>query len=128
VPSNVEVTDRIYHLALRHEWRQAVDRGGHYRRSTLGRSLEQEGFIHCSFAGQVERIANLVYRGRRDVVLLVIDPSRVSAEVNVENLDGGNELFPHIYGPLPIDAVIRVDAVPLGTDGRLDTVGLVEGD
>jgi len=128
VPSNVEITGRIYHLALRDEWRQAVDSGGHYRRSTLGRSLEQEGFIHCSFAGQVEVIADLVYRGRRDVVLLVIDPSRLQADLHVENLDGGNELFPHVYGPLPIDAVIRVDAVPLGTDGRLNTVGLVEGD
>ena len=64
----------IYHLALRNEWEEAVERNGPYRRSTLGRSLDDEGFIHCSFAHQVEMIADLVFRGR-DVVLLTIDPS-----------------------------------------------------
>ena len=96
----------IYHLALRDEWHEAVERNEPYRRSTLGRSLDDEGFIHCSFAHQVEMIADLVYRGR-DVVLLSIDPSRVQAEVRVENLEGGEDLFPHIYGALPLDAVVR---------------------
>lgn len=90
-----------------------------YRRSTLGKSLADEGFIHCSFATQVETIAELVYRGRTDVVLLVIDPSRLGAEVRVENLDGGEGLFPHIYGELPIDAVTHAHELPLGENGRL---------
>jgi uncharacterized protein (DUF952 family) len=127
MPANVEVTTRIYHLALGDEWRDALDRGEPYRRSTLGRSLEDVGFIHCSFAQQVQVIADLVYRGCRDVVLLVIDPSRLQVEVRAENLEGGKELFPHIYGPVPADAVVRADAVPFDATGRLNAVGLVDG-
>ena len=96
----------IFHLALRDEWREAVDRGGSYERSTLGKSLTEVGFIHCSFAAQVAATAELFYRGRDDVVLLTIDESAVSFRVE----DG----FPHIYGPVPLDAV--VDVVALGPD------------
>jgi uncharacterized protein (DUF952 family) len=114
-----ERPQRIYHLALRDEWDEAVERNEPYRCSTLGRSLHDEGFIHCSFAHQVEMIADLVYCGRGDVVLLSVDPSRVEGEVRVENLEGGEHLFPHVYGALPLDAVVSVDQVPVGDDGRL---------
>lgn len=109
----------IYHLALRDEWDDAVASGA-YRRSTLGRSLDDEGFIHCSFAEQVQLIADLVYRGRDDVVLLEIDPDRVSAEIRVEQVGGAPQAFPHIYGPLPADAVTRVRALECRSDGALD--------
>lgn len=66
---------RIYHLALRGEWLETLDAGTGYRRSTLGLSLADVGFIHCSFADQVQAIADAVYRGRSDVVLLEIDPA-----------------------------------------------------
>ena len=111
--------DRFFHLALVDEWRNA-QRAGDYRRSTLETSLDEEGFIHCSFAAQVQATADRYYRGRADVVLLTIDPSRLQVEVRVENQ------FPHIYGPLPVDAVTRVDAVPVDLDGRLVTEPLVE--
>lgn len=109
----------MYHLAVAVEWEAAVESGTDYRRSTLGASLDEVGFIHCSFAGQVQRIADLVYRDRADVLLLTIDRSRLDAEVRVENLEGGEDLFPHIYGPLPIAAVSLVESVPLDPDGRL---------
>jgi uncharacterized protein (DUF952 family) len=115
----------IYHLALEKEWREAVERRGGYGRSTLGKSQAEVGFIHCSFAGQVETIARLIYRNRRDVVLLVIDPSRVDSEIRIENLDGGGDHFPHIYGTLPIAAVVRVQTVPMRDDGTLDLEGLI---
>ena len=99
-----------------------------YRSSTLGKSLEleEEGFIHCSFAGQVQAVADLIYRGREDVVLLTIDPARVPATVCVENMVGGDELFPHIYGPLPLDAVVATDDVPRAADGRLVVSPLID--
>jgi glutathione S-transferase len=109
---------RLFHLALRDDWRVAVEHGD-YQRSTLGKSLDDEGFIHCSFASQVQRIADGVYRDRQDVVLLTIDPSRLSAEVRVESFDADGEPFPHIYGPLPIDAVVLAQSVPVAADGRL---------
>jgi uncharacterized protein (DUF952 family) len=128
VQTSTGPTRPIYHLALRDEWSEALESGAGYRRSTLGRSLDDEGFIHCSFATQVQMIADLVYRGRHDVVLLVIDPSRVRSEVRVENLDGGEELFPHIYGPLPVDAVVRAVGVLLDGAGQLMAAALVERD
>jgi uncharacterized protein (DUF952 family) len=75
------------------------------RHSTLGKSLDEEGVIHCSYANQVESTADLVDRGRRDVVLLVVDPSQVQAEIRTENLEGGTDLFPHIYGELPVEGL-----------------------
>ncbi len=62
---------------------------------------------------QVQGIADAVYRGRSDVVLLTIDTRRLRAEVRIE---GG---YPHIYGPVPTGAVLAAQAVPLGGDGRL---------
>ena len=115
----------IYHLALEEEWREAVERGGPYSRSTLGKSQAEVGFIHSSFATQVEATARLIYRGRGDVLLLVIDPSQVHAEIRIENIDGGDDRFPHIYGELPIAAVVRVATVPLLDDGTLDLEGLI---
>jgi uncharacterized protein (DUF952 family) len=114
----------IYHLALRPDWDEAVARG-QYTRSTVGKSLADEGFIHCSFASQVESIARLLYRGRDEVLLLVIDTSRVPDPVQVERVDDSEEAFPHLYGPLPLDAVIRVAPVPLDAIGELRLDGLI---
>ena len=108
----------IYHLALHDEWEAAAATGA-YRRSTLGKSLEEQGFIHCSFDSQVQATADLIYRGRSDVLLLTIDTSRLRSEVRVESVDGGTNRFPHIYGPLPVDAVVQVQALPIADDGRL---------
>jgi glutathione S-transferase len=125
VAAHGDPQDWIYHLALEGEWREAAERGGPYGRSTLGKSQAEVGFIHCSFARQVEATARLIYGGRKDVVLLVIDPSAVHAEIRIENLDGGGERFPHIYGELPAAAVVRVAAIPWREDGTRDFDGLI---
>jgi len=91
----------IWHLAVDVEWEEALARGGPYRRSTLGKSLEEVGFIHCSFEDQVAGTARLIYPGRTDLVLLTVETDRLAAEVIVE--DG----FPHIYGELPLEAVVE---------------------
>ena len=98
----------IYHLALADDWADSLASGRDYATSTLGISLEQQGFIHCSFADQVQRIADLFYRGRRDVVLLRIDPTLLTSPVRVEEADA--DAFPHVYGPLDLEAVL--DARP----------------
>jgi uncharacterized protein (DUF952 family) len=121
-PRPEETITVIYHLALRKDWEDAVAARA-YRRSTLGHSLEDVGFIHCSFPSQVQRIADLVYRGRDDVVLLEIDPARLTAELRVEPV--GTDEFPHIYGELPVDAVLRVTPVPVDSDGRLRIDGAI---
>jgi uncharacterized protein (DUF952 family) len=83
------------------------------------------GFIHCSFVAQVGKIADLIYRGRPDVLLLEIDPSLIHSEIRSENLEGGDDLFPHIYGELPPNAVVRVQPIPLHADGTLNLSGLL---
>ena len=81
-------------------------------------AFEREGFIHCSHAHQVIAVANRIFRGRPDLVLLEIDPSALDCRVVEENLEGGTELFPHIYGRLKMSAVIRVHEFPCGSDGQ----------
>ena len=107
----------IYHLALARDW-QAALADGSYATSTLGVSLAQQGFIHCSFADQVQRIADLVYSGRDDVLLLSLDPAAVTAPIRVE--DVGSDAFPHLYGELEVSAVRGVRPLAQGPDGRLD--------
>ncbi|MEB3168828.1 MAG: DUF952 domain-containing protein [Synechococcaceae cyanobacterium] len=104
----------LYHLALRSDWRQACAEGV-YRRSTRGRSLEQEGFVHLSAAHQLPATAARFYADLPDgeLVLLCLDPQRLAAahlEVRWEpapgqRSSGAGELFPHLYGALPLQAV-----------------------
>ena len=115
----------IFHLALDAHWSEAIESGRSYARSTLGKSLADEGFIHCSLASQVGTIADLVYRGRRDLILLVIDPSLVSVEIRLENTEDGDDLFPHVYGELSLPAVVRAETVPPKDDGTFDLRGLL---
>lgn len=114
------MTPHIYHLALRRSWEAARDAGEPYRRSTIDKSLDDEGFIHCSYQDQVQGVADRFYRGRTDVLLLTIDTSKVEAEVRTENQ------FPHLYGPLPIEAVVREEPVALGDDERLLVSALLD--
>ena len=75
-----------------------------------------DGFIHFSTASQLRDTLRLHFAGQGDLMLLAI---RVSAldDLRWEPSRGG-QLFPHLYGSLPVEAVIRVDDLPLGPDGR----------
>ena len=103
------------------DWQRAPEKD--YDISTLGVSLADQGFIHCSFRHQVQQIADVVYRGRDDVLLLRIDPDRLSARVVVEAPREGDDAFPHIYGPLNRQAVVESSRLRLLADGRLDAGG-----
>jgi len=101
----------LYHLALADDWQQARQLG-EYRISTRGQSLEQVGFIHASYAHQLEGTHQRFYADVSDLRLLVIDPTRLAAHgiaVRPEAAPGSGELFPHLYGPLPLDAVCLVE-------------------
>jgi uncharacterized protein (DUF952 family) len=89
----------LFHITTHEAWRQALIEGV-YRAD----SLETEGFIHCSTIHQVVRTANRFYAGQTDLVLLVIDANRLDAELIYEESEPG-ERFPHLYGPLDLDAV-----------------------
>jgi uncharacterized protein (DUF952 family) len=107
----------VHHLALATEW-QAARTDGEYRTSTLGATLDDVGFIHASFAGQLAATARRFYAGVTDeLVWLVIDTERVTSPVRIEEASNGGH-FPHLYGPLPVSAVIDVVPVEM-VDGRL---------
>lgn len=98
--------ERVFHLALAADWLQAK-RDGHYRISTLGRSLAEEGFVHASRAHQVRGVHDTFYEGVTEpMVLLEIDPALLASPVVLEVPDGADEAFPHIYGPVDIGAVV----------------------
>ncbi len=94
----------IFHIAARADW-QAALAAGTYRAD----SLQVDGFIHCSTAEQVVRVAQRFFCGREDLVLLSIAVERLEAEVRSEDLAGEGELFPHLYGALNLDAIVAVE-------------------
>ncbi|MFI0453984.1 DUF952 domain-containing protein [Actinomadura sp. 6N118] len=105
--------ETLLHIAERRHWEPARTAGVSYAMSTLGRTLAEEGFIHCSSdLSQVEGVLGRFYTAvdHKDLLLLTIDVSRLDAEVRYEPADG--QLFPHIYGPIPLTAVIDVRPVP----------------
>ena len=108
----------LYHLALAGNWAEAAE-AGEYRVSGLGMTLEEEGFIHCSLPNQVQRTADKFYRYRPDVLLLTIDPDRLTAPLRLESNHPGGEAYPHLYGPLNLDAVVDVRPVHPHADGRI---------
>lgn len=73
-------------------------------------SLTKEGFIHCSSQDQLVAITNLVFSKRDDILILEIDAQKVTSKVLLEDLKGHGR-FPHIYGPLNLDAVVNVHAM-----------------
>jgi uncharacterized protein (DUF952 family) len=105
-------TGTLLHITTPPAW-EAAGASGAYR----GDTLESEGFIHCSLEHQVLEVANRIFGGRRDLLLLFIDEGRVGPEVRFENLEGGSELYPHVYGPLNSDAVTAVRALVPDDDG-----------
>lgn len=109
----------LYHLTLRQEWDRAL-REGVFRSSTLGLALADVGYVHCCFARQLPLVARAHFGGVREpLVLLTIDRSRLSVRVTVEPAAGTDEVFPHIYGPVDLGAVVEVTPVPRDPDGGL---------
>ena len=100
----------LFHLALLDEW-QTAQASGSYSVSTRGMTLEQVGFIHCSWREQVDATYQRFYADAGEVVLLEIDPAAVGVPLRADAIPTG-ELFPHLYGPLNPAAVQSVAAMP----------------
>lgn len=100
----------ILHITSKQEWLDAQTRGEY-----VAPSLTSEGFIHCSTDKQILNVANAFYRGRTDLVVLSLDETRIRSEVKweapagppAENISEA-DLFPHIYGPINLDAIASV--------------------
>ena len=94
----------LFHIAMPDDW-TAAQATGRYTASTRGRTLAEEGYVHCSFAEQVAATAARFYGDVDEVVVLQIDPNLLSSAVIVEDLIGSGEAFPHVYGPIELAAV-----------------------
>ncbi len=102
---------RLFHIATAADW-AAASATGRYTTSTRGRTLAEEGFIHASRGDQWHGVRARYYADVTEpLVLLVIDPDRLTSPVLDEEVPGSTETFPHVYGPIDLDAVVQV--IPL---------------
>ena len=103
------------HICAKDDWQLAQDRG-----ELRPDSLDAVGFIHLSTSEQVHLPANRLYAGRTDLMLLHVDPDRLTAPVRWEPgvpTDPESMLFPHLYGPLPVLAVTSITPYQPEPDG-----------
>lgn len=98
----------IYHVTTQAEWELATQIGEY-----VAPSLAIEGFIHCSREEQVAGVLERYYSNVPHLILLHIEENLLNAQLLVEMAPSVNETFPHIYGPINLDAVVSTSIVPL---------------
>ena len=108
----------IFHLAARDEW--------HSPDAYRPHSLKHEGFIHCSTANQLVDVANDLYSGRDDLLLITINPSALGAPVVFEDCYETGERFPHVYGAFDPEAIVSVEPFRPDEAGRFTWETCVE--
>ncbi len=96
----------IYHVTTRSEWNTGLEKGEY-----TSPSLKEEGFIHCSLAGQVQGVLERYFKGKTDLVKLVIDTDKLKSQLIYEWSPSIADTFPHIYGPINTDAVVSVENI-----------------
>jgi len=96
----------IYHITTKEAWVNAIETG-----SYVAPSLKEEGFIHCSELSQVEDIKSRFYAGVQDIVLLTIDTEKLTSQLIFEWSPSVQNTFPHVYGPINVDAVVDLTTV-----------------
>lgn len=104
----------ILHIISKDDWARAKESGG----------ISAPGFVHCSDVGSVHLPANALFRGRTDLLLLVIDPARIDAPVKWEPGEPEHPSgvwFPHVYGTIPVEAVSAVHEFPPSAGGDFRT-------
>ncbi len=93
---------RIYHIVLPGIWEQFANKDLYE-----AESLRTEGFIHCSFAGQLDNVLRRYYSGAEKVLVLEIETDNLLSRL-VEEPSTNNEIYPHIYGPINKDAIAAI--------------------
>ena len=106
---------RIYHITSDARWYDAQNVGKY-----IPPGFAKEQFIHCSYGHQLLTVAHRFYHGQSGLVILVIESFKINSSLIEENLEGGIELYPHLYGVLPIKAVVEAIAFPCNADGSFN--------
>lgn len=107
----------ILHIIENEDWFKAKELGIY-----MPPSLKTEGFIHCSTFEQALEVANLFFEGHKNLLILCIDPTKLESNYVYEDLIQSGKLYPHIYGPLNLDSVIKVVEFPLGSNGKFSVI------
>jgi uncharacterized protein (DUF952 family) len=108
---------QVFHIATAADWAAAAASRS-YTTSTLGRTLEQEGFLHAARREQVATVFASFYRGVREpLLLLTIETDKLASPWREDGV--GDDTYPHIYGPLNTSAVVR--AQPLNRRGGIES-------
>lgn len=111
--TNVETNPKtIFHITTEAEWNEAKKKGAY-----TAPSLEKAGFIHCSRSHQIPAVADFNFKGQSELILLEINESKVGPKVVYEDLGNEGQEFPHIYGLLNLEAVVRTWPFPAEKDG-----------
>ncbi|MBS1656449.1 MAG: DUF952 domain-containing protein [Bacteroidetes bacterium] len=96
----------IYHVTTAADWKAAQQNG-----SYISPSLKEEGFIHCSQEEQVAGVLQRYFAGKTNLLKLVIDTNKLTSKYVFEWSPSTADTFPHIYGPVNLDAVVEVMAI-----------------
>ncbi len=93
----------IYHIVLPEVWETFKDKDFYY-----AESLQTEGFIHCSFACQLDAVLDKYYKNAEKILILTIDTTELNSKV-IEEPSTNNEIYPHVYGPINRGAIVDVE-------------------
>lgn len=115
--------DLLFHITERAAWLKAQSEDVYEPVN-----FAVDGFIHLSNRSQILRTANRFYAGKNGLVLLAIDPELVTSQIVYENLEGGSEPFPHLYGRLNHSAVVQVLDFPPDGEGFFHFPAVLQGD
>lgn len=94
---------KIYHIVLPEVWEKFKA-----EKFYEAESLASEGFIHCSFADQLESVLQRYYKGAEQVLILTIDTEKLTSKL-VEEPSTNNEIYPHIYGQINAEAIVGIE-------------------
>ena len=103
--SNEVSNDAILHITTHEAWAAAQQAG-----VVRPPSLDTEGFVHCSTPAQLDTTLDRHFRGAGPLLVLVLDPDAIAPDLRWEESHPG-EAFPHVYAPIPVEAVVAVEAV-----------------
>lgn len=92
----------IYHVVLPETWENFKD-----EKFYEAESLQIEGFIHCSFAGQLEGVLQRYYKDAEKVLIMEIDTEKLAAKL-LDEISTGGEIYPHVYGKINREAIAGI--------------------
>jgi uncharacterized protein (DUF952 family) len=103
----------IYHIAEKDEWSACQNKAEY-----IPKRYNKDGFVHCSDDCQVERIANSMFRTKAEIMLLKINPTKLNARTIYESPQGTTEKFPHVYGTINKQAIVKVSQLSCDKNGE----------